>query len=93
MTGHWRILWLVVGGVACLDWIAKLWLLSAFFCVTCTAANVVLTSALPPVTTERISEAGVYYGDCASLILAVVLLPEPCGWERGMLQPRLRLGP
>jgi hypothetical protein len=29
----------------------------------------------------RISEAGVHYGDCAGVTLAVVLLPEPCGWE------------
>jgi hypothetical protein len=75
---------LVVGGVVCVDWAAKLWLLSAFLCATCTAANVGLTSASPPVTTERISAAGVHYGDCASVILAVVLFPEPCGWERAI---------
>jgi hypothetical protein len=85
MTGHWRILWLVVGGVVCLDWAAKLWLLSTLLCATCTAANVALTSASPPpLTTGRISAAGVRYVDCASLVLAVVLIPEPCGWDRAM---------
>ena len=85
MTGHWRILWLAVGGVVCLDWAAKLWLLS-FLCATCTPAEVALTSASPPVSTERISQAGIHYGDCASVILAVVLVPEPCGWERALAE-------
>jgi hypothetical protein len=83
MNLHWRILCLVVGGLICLDWVAKMWLLSAFLCTTCIPAKVALTSAPPPpLTTERISEAGVHYGDCTSVILAVVLFPEPCGWER-----------
>jgi hypothetical protein len=45
--------------------------------------TVTLTSAAapPPLPTQRISAAGVHYGDCAGVTLAVVLLPEPCGWE------------
>jgi hypothetical protein len=84
MNRDWRIVWLVVGGLACLDWAAKIWLLSALLCTTCTATTVALTSAaavpLSPLATERISEAGVDYGDCAGVALAVVLFPEPCGW-------------
>jgi hypothetical protein len=83
MTGHWRRLWLVVGGVACFDLAAKLWLLSTFLCATCTAPDVAQTSAPPPApTTERISAAGVYYRRCERVILAVVLSPEPCDWGR-----------
>jgi hypothetical protein len=83
MNRHWRLLWLVVGGLACFDWLAKMWLLSAVLCTTCTPAEVALTSApSPPLATERISQAGFHYGDCAGVTLAVVLFPEPCGWER-----------
>jgi hypothetical protein len=35
MNRDWRIVWLVVGGLACLDWGAKIWLLSALLCTTC----------------------------------------------------------
>jgi hypothetical protein len=84
MNRDWQIVWLVVGGLACLDWAAKIWLLSALLCTTCLPTTGALTSAAgapPPLPTERISEAGVHYGDCAGVTLAVVLLPEPCGWE------------
>ena len=85
MHRDWRIVWLAVGGLACLDWAAKIWLLSALLCTTCTPMTGALTSAAAaprPLPTERISEAGVQYGDCAGVTLAVVLFPEPCGWER-----------
>jgi hypothetical protein len=35
----------------------------------------------PLLPAERISVAGVHYGPCAGTVLAVVLLPEPCGWR------------
>jgi hypothetical protein len=38
----------------------------------------------PP--TERIALDGLYYGGCSGVTLAVVLDPEPCGWDRA--QPR-----
>jgi hypothetical protein len=38
-------------------------------------------AAAPALPTERNSAAGAYYGGCAGLTLAVVLRPEPCGWE------------
>jgi hypothetical protein len=83
MIRDWRIVWLVLGGLACLEWAAKISLLSALLCTTCGPPTVTLTSAAapPPLPTQRISAAGVHYGDCAGVTLAVVLLPEPCGWE------------
>jgi hypothetical protein len=82
MKRYSRIVWLVVGGLACLDWVAKGWPLSAFLCGTCGPTSVALTSASPPpLPTLRISAAGVHYGGCAGVTLAVVLFPEPCGWE------------
>jgi hypothetical protein len=83
MNRQWPTFCLAVGGLVCLYWMAKMWLLSAFLCAPCLPANVALTSAsLPMATTERISQAGVYYGDCTGISLAVVLFPEPCGWDR-----------
>lgn len=35
----------------------------------------------PTVPAERVSAAGIYYGHCAGTLLAVVLFPEPCGWQ------------
>ena len=35
---------------------------------------------VPLLPAERVSAAGVHYGHCAGTVLAVVLLPEPCGW-------------
>jgi hypothetical protein len=84
MNRDWRIVCWVVGGLACLGWAAKIALLSALLCPTCTSTTVGPTppaAAPPPLPTERISAAGVYYGDCAGVTLAVVLRPESCGWE------------
>jgi hypothetical protein len=89
MNRGWRIVWLVGGGLACLEWAAKISLLSALVCPTCTLTTVTLTStavAPPPHPTERIS-VGAHYGDCAGVTLAVILQPEPCGWE----EPRRRI--
>jgi hypothetical protein len=83
MNRYWPTFCLAVGGLVCLDWMAKMWLLSALLCTTCTPTEVTLTSASPPMLTmERISDAGVHYGDCTRIFLAVVLFPEPCGWDR-----------
>lgn len=83
MNRRRQIFWLAVLGLVGLDWAAKMWVLSAFLCTTCTPETVALTSAPPPpLPTERISVAGLYYGDCAGVTLAVVLFPEPCGWDR-----------
>ena len=83
MNRHRRTLWLAVGALVCLDWMVKMWLLSAFVCATCTISNVALTAApSPTLPQKRISEAGIYYGHCSALTLAVVLFPEPCDWER-----------
>jgi hypothetical protein len=87
-----RILWLVVGGPAGLEWVAKMWLLWALLCTTCIPTTGALTSAAgapPPLPTQRISAAGVHYGDCAGTSFAVVLFPEPCGWEGATPQRRL----
>jgi hypothetical protein len=83
MNRDWRIVWLVLGGLACLESAAKISFLSALLCSTCRPPAVTLTSAAaaPPPPTDRISAAGAYYGGCAGLTLAVVLRPEPCGWE------------
>jgi hypothetical protein len=82
MTGHWRILWLAVGGVVCLDWAAKLWLLS-FLCATCTPAEVALTSASPPVSTERISQAGIQTATAPASFSPSFSFPSPAaGNER-----------
>jgi hypothetical protein len=79
MSRQWRLLWLVIGGVVCLDWLTKMWLLSAFLCRTCHPASVVLTSAPPSPLTERISQAGIRCGERVGVTLAIVLFPEPCG--------------
>jgi hypothetical protein len=84
MNRDWRIVWLVVGGLACLDWAAKLWLFSAFLGTTGAPTTAALTSAAAPplpLPMQRISEDGVHYGHCAGVTLAVVLFPEPCGWD------------
>jgi hypothetical protein len=83
MSQEARILWLVGGGLVCIDWAVKLWLLSAFWCTTCAAMSIVsISGPPPPLPTERISEAGVHYGHCAGTTLAVFLFPEPCGWDK-----------
>lgn len=83
MNPHWRTLWLAVGALVCLDWMVKIWLLSAFVCATCTLPDVALTAApSPTLPRKRISAAGIYYGDCDALTLAVFLIPEPCDRER-----------
>jgi hypothetical protein len=77
-----RIVWWAMGGLVGIDWLAKIWLLSAFWCATCVPESVVLTSDSPPVLpAKRISAAGVSYGDCAGVTFAVLLFPEPCGWD------------
>ena len=91
MNRDWRIVWLVLGGLACIEVAAKVSFLSALLCTTCSLPTVTLTSAAaaPPLPTERISAAGAYYGSCAGVTLAVVLIPEPCGWEEP--RPRIRV--
>ena len=78
---QWGTLCLAVGALVCLDWTVKMWLLWTL-CAACTPTSVVHTAAPPPTLPQkRISAAGVHYGDCTAVTLAVVLFPEPCGWE------------
>jgi hypothetical protein len=81
MSRQWGTLCLAVGALVCLDWMVKMWLLWTL-CAACTPTSVAHTAAPPPTLPQkRISAAGVHYGDCTAVTLAVVLFPEPCGWE------------
>jgi hypothetical protein len=52
---------------------------------------VALASARAPLATQRISMAGVYYGDCAGVAFAVVLYPEPCDWDEAPPDQKMAL--
>ena len=91
MNRQRRIFWLVVVGLVCIDWTAKIWLLSTLLCPTCSSKWVALASARAPLATQRISMAGVYYGDCAGVAFAVVLYPEPCDWNEAPPDQKMAL--
>jgi len=55
--------------------------LSVFWCETC-ATNIAASTSQHELPAERISAAGVYYGQCDGVSFAVMLFPEPCGWDR-----------
>ena len=90
MKRQWPICCAAVGALVYLEWLAKMWLLSALLCAPCEATNVALTSlSFPLSATPRISRAGIHYGDCTGISFAVVLDPEPCGWERAVSERTL----
>ncbi len=59
-----------------------LWLGPAILTAPGSPIRIDLTSDLPIVLSqERVSAAGVPYGHCKGVVLAVLLYPEPCDWD------------
>jgi hypothetical protein len=73
-----RELWILVAVCGVL----ALWVLGAVLGVPDAARIELASEALSVPSTKRISAAGVSYGDCDGIALAVLLYPEPCDWDR-----------
>jgi hypothetical protein len=75
-----RIILVIVGVLA---WLGPpaMTQLSVFWCETCATAKVAASTSQHELPAERVSQAGVHYGQCDGITFAVMLFPEPCGWE------------